>query len=48
MQYECLERMPLQVVAKCAQFELRVHAILHSHMLMTCGLLHAIHVCDHA
>ena len=34
------------VVVKSALFELHVHAILHeSHMLMTCGLLHACHPC---
>ena len=39
------------VVVKSALFELHVHAILHSSdscMLMTCGLLHAIHAHDHA
>ena len=36
------------VVVKSALFELHVHAILHSYMLMTCGLLHAIHAYDHA
>ena len=38
----------LLVVVKSALFELHVHAILHSYMLMTCGLLHAIHAYDHA
>ena len=36
------------VVVKAALFELHVHAILHSYMLMTCGLLHAIHAFAHA
>ena len=36
------------VVVRSALFELHVHAILHSYMLMTCGLLHAIHAHDHA
>ena len=36
------------VVVKSALFELHVHAILHSYMLMTCGLLHAIHAHAHA
>ena len=36
------------VVVRSALFELHVHAILHSCMLMTCGLLHAIHAYAHA
>ena len=40
--------MNLSVLATFAKFELHMHAILHSHMLMTCGLLHAIHAYDHA
>mgnify|MGYP001369728573 CR=1 FL=1 len=40
--------MKSTVVVKSALFELHVHAILHSYMLMTCGLLHAIHAHAHA
>ena len=35
------------VVVKSALFELHVHAILHSYMLMTGGLLHVTHACHH-
>ena len=38
----------LLVVVKFPLSNFRFHAILHSHMRMTCGLLHAIHACDHA
>ena len=38
----------LPVTAIRLSFKLDIHAILHSHMLMTCGLLHAIHAYGHA
>ena len=40
--------MLLPVRAKFTLFESHIHAILHSHMAMACGLLHAIHAHDHA
>ena len=40
--------MNLSALVIFASFELHIHAILHSHMPMICGLLHAIHAHDHA
>ena len=45
---DALGAMLLPLRAKSTLFESHIHAILHSHMPMTCGLLHAIHAHAHA
>ena len=45
---DALGAMLLPLRAKFTLFESHIHAILHSHMRLTCGLLHAIHAHDHA